>query len=51
MDKPIDRHEMDTALIDAVRRGRRRKKSHVVSHKPPKRENAKVDTLSTKKLA
>jgi hypothetical protein len=45
-----DRRELDAQLIETVRRGRRRK-SHVVSRKPPKPENAKGAATSAKKLA
>jgi hypothetical protein len=50
LDKNIDRRELDAELIEAVRRGRRRK-SHVVSQKPPKPESAKRAAPSAKKLA
>ena len=50
MDNKIDKRELDAVLIEAVRRGRRRK-SHVVSRKPPKPESAKGAAISPKKLA
>jgi len=49
MDRNIDRRELDAKLMEAVR-GRRRKR-HVVSQKPPKRESANADANLAKKLA
>jgi vancomycin resistance protein YoaR len=50
MGRKIDRRELDAELIEAVR-GERRRKRHVVSQKPPKRESAKAAANLTKKLA
>jgi hypothetical protein len=50
MDKPIDRRKLDAELMEMVR-GNPRKKSHVVSQKPPKWESAKAAARLATKLA
>ena len=46
----MNRRKLDAELMDMVR-GNPRKKSHVVSQKPPKRESSKAAARLAKKLA